>query len=86
MRLAVRCHRWRVLLNLTPQRHNVFGDRDARRLHHCFEHAFIHPHRRADDARAHVRQIGQFEQPLHRAIFAERAVQQREDHVQFDDG
>ena len=37
--------------------------------------------RRRQHARAHVRQIGQLQQALHRAVFAEGAVQHREDHV-----
>ncbi len=49
------------------------------------EDRLVHAHRRADNARADVGQPGQFQQPLHRAVLAEGAVEHREEHVQLGD-
>src|SRR3989338_4783970 len=45
-------------------------------------HLFVHPQRRAEHARAHVGQVGQLEQSLHGAVFAEGAVQDGENDVE----
>lgn len=52
------------------------------RLHHVFEDRFVHAHGAAYDARAHIRHIHQFEQALHRAVFAHRPVQHRQHHIE----
>ena len=41
----------------------------------------VHARRRREHARADVRHVEALEQPLHRAVLAERAVQHREDRV-----
>ncbi len=44
----------------------------------------VHPDRGADDARAHVRQVGQLEQPLHRAVLAVGPVEQGEHDIDVE--
>ena len=48
---------------------------------HALHHDLVHADRGAEHARADVRQAGELEQALHRAVFAVRAVQQREHDV-----
>ena len=48
-----------------------------------FHHLLVHGDGGGQHAGAHVGEIGEFEQALHRAILAEGAVQDRKDHVDF---
>ena len=58
------------------------GDlRHAGGRHHLLEHDLVHAQRRRQHARADVRHVEQLEQPLDRAVLAERAVQDREHGV-----
>jgi len=41
----------------------------------------VHPHRRAEHARADIGDVGELEETLHGAVLAVGAVQDREDHV-----
>ncbi len=50
----------------------------------ALHHHLVHRDRRADDARPHVRQVGQLEQALHGAVLAVGAVQQREHDVDVE--
>ena len=52
---------------------------------HRLAHVLVHRHRRGEHARADVRDAGGLEQPLHRAVLAERPVQHREDDVDVAD-
>ena len=60
-------------------RQTVGGEHQlGRRLVHC--------DRGREHAGAHVRHVGQFEKPLHGAVFAVRSVQYREDDIQRQAG
>ena len=56
-------------------------DRDAGVAQHGLEQILVHAERRAEHAGADVRHAGELEQPLHRAVLAERAVQDRQHDV-----
>ena len=71
-----------MLASSRVDRH-IFDDRQHAFLTDTFHHLLIHGDGGAEHARAHVGQVGQFEQALHGAIFAEGAVQHGEDHVDF---
>ncbi len=71
----------RSLLPFRAQNRQKFADRQPRLQEKPLLHVLVHAHGRADHARAHVRQAGEIEQALHRAVFAVGAVQHREDHV-----
>ena len=60
---------------------HVFYYGQPRFLAQPLHHLLIHGDRRRQHARADVGQIGQFEQALHRAVFAECAVEDRKDDV-----
>ena len=47
----------------------------------ALHYILIHGDGGTENIGAHVRQIGQFEQPLHTAVFAEGAVEGREDDI-----
>jgi len=49
--------------------------------HHRLEDVLVHAQRRGEHAGTHVGNAGELEQPLHRAVLAERPVQDREDDV-----
>ena len=53
---------------------------DEQRLHDVF----VHAGGGAEDAGANVRNVGQFEKTLNRAVFAKCAVQHRKDHINVD--
>ena len=55
------------------------GLRDPGGQRDLLGHRLVHADRRAEHAAADVRHAGQFEHPLHRAVLAERAVEQRQD-------
>ena len=56
-------------------------DRNAAVPHHLLEEVLVHRERRARDAGADVRDARELEQPLHRPVLAERAVQDRQHDV-----
>ena len=55
--------------------------RDAAVAHHLLEEVLVHRERGCGHPGADVRDIGEIEQPLHSAVLAERAVQDRQDDV-----
>ena len=55
--------------------------RDAVVAQHRLEEVLVHAERRAEHAGADVGHARELEQPLHRAVLAERPVQHREDDV-----
>src|SRR3954447_8512313 len=58
------------------------GDlRHVRGGEHLLEDHLVHAQRGGEHARAHVRHVEQLQQPLHRAVLAERAVQRWEDRL-----
>src|SRR6266516_3147849 len=61
--------------------HQVGGLLDAGGGEHHLGHGLVHRQRRGEHAAADVGQAGELEQPLHGAVLAVGAVQQREDHV-----
>ena len=56
---------------------DVARDRDPAVAEHRLEEVLVHAERRRRDAGADVRHAGELEQALHRAVLAERAVQDR---------
>ena len=60
---------------------NVIGDGHARRLHHDLGLMLVHCESGRQYARMGVRQLDQFEQPLHHTAFAEHAVQRVERNI-----
>src|SRR5690606_24069444 len=48
---------------------------------HLFHHDLVHPHRRRENPRPHIGNLGQFQQPLNRAVFPVRSVKHGEHHV-----
>ena len=71
----------RVLDRVAEPDRVVRGDRDAAVAHDLLEQVLVHRERRGRDARADVGDVGELEQPLHRPVLAERAVQDRQDDV-----
>src|SRR4029079_13459646 len=71
----------RVLRPLADPQRDVARDRDAAVAHHGLEDVLVHRQRRAEDARADVGHPRELEQALHRAVLAERPVQDRKDDV-----
>ncbi len=57
-------------------------DREAGRGEERLHHRFVHADRRSEDARPHVRDVRELEEPLHRAVLAVRTVQNREDDIE----
>ena len=57
--------------------------RDMVREHDILEDALVHPNRGAGHTGADIRQIGQFEETLHGAIFTIGAMEGREDHIEI---
>ncbi len=51
---------------------------------HLLHRDLVHPDRGAEHPRAHVRQAGELEQPLHGAVLAVRTVEQRDHHVDVE--
>ncbi len=66
-----------TLAEREPARHG-----QVRRGERALHHHLVHRDGRPDDARADVRHARELEQPLHGAVLAVRAVQQRDDHVE----
>ena len=66
---------------LAVAQHEVVRLRQAARGERALHHHLVHADRGADDPGAHVRQVGQLEQPLDGAVLAVRTVQQREHDV-----
>jgi hypothetical protein len=60
--------------------------RDPAVAHHLLEEILVHRERRARDPRADVRDACKLEQPLHRPVLAERAVEDRQDDVDRAEG
>ena len=56
-------------------------DGHAAVAHHRLEDVLVHAERRGEHPGADVRNVRQLEQPLHSAVLAERAVQDRQDDV-----
>ena len=66
---------------LAVAKRNVSGDRNAAVAQHFLEEVLVHAERRRRDAGSDVRDTGELEQALDSAVLAERAVQDREHHV-----
>src|ERR1039458_7253438 len=60
--------------------HDGYSGGNKQRLHDVF----VHARSRAQHARAHISDVGQFEKTLNRSVFAERAVQHRENNIDVD--
>ena len=75
-----------VRLPLVPQHHPVRAHRQAARREHQLHHRLVHADRGGEHAGADVRDVGELEQTLDRAVLAVRAVQHREDHVEVEAG
>jgi hypothetical protein len=60
---------------------DVLGNGQAAFGADAFEQLLVHGHGRGHDAGADVREVGEFEQALHGAVFTEGAVEDREDDV-----
>ena len=71
----------RVLDRIAEPDRVVRGDRDAAVAHDLLEQVLVHREGRGGDAGADVRDAGELEEPLHRSVLAERAVEDREDDV-----
>ncbi len=71
----------RVLDGIARAQRHVARDRDAAVAQHGLEQVLVHAERRRGDARADVRDACQLQQPLHRPVLAERAVQDGQDDV-----
>ena len=69
------------LLPLRPRNGDEIAHRQALLQKEPFGDVLIHAHRRAQHARSDEGQPGQFQQALHRAVFAIGAVQHGKDHV-----
>ena len=65
----------RVLDRVAEPDRVVRRDRDAAVAHDLLEQVLVHRERGRCDAGADVGDVGELEQPLHRAVLAERAVQ-----------
>ena len=68
----------RVVGLVAGAQRDVRGDRDAVVAEHGLEDVLVHAERRGEHARADVRDAGELEQALHRAVLAERARAGRE--------
>jgi hypothetical protein len=68
-------------LKLAAQHGHVLHDRQSRGAKQRLHDVFIHARGRAEHARAHVGDVGQFEQALNGAVFAEGSVQHGEDDI-----
>jgi hypothetical protein len=77
----VRGDRIRVAIPLPPEDDDIRSHREAARQEQRLHHRLVHAHRRSEDAGADVRDVGEFEQPLHRPILAVRTVKDRKDDV-----
>ena len=71
----------RVLDRVAEPDRVVRGDRDAAVAHDLLEQVLVHRERRGRDAGADVGNVRELEQALHRAVLAERAVQERQNDV-----
>ena len=71
----------RVLDRVAEPDRVVRGDGDAAVAHHLLEQVLVHRERGGRDAGADVGDVRELEQPLHRPVLAERAVQDRQDDV-----
>src|SRR4029077_13642227 len=49
-------------------------------------HSLVHPHRRSQDAGSDVRDVGEIQETLQRAVLASRAVHDRENDVETTGG
>ena len=65
---------------------DVACDRDSPVAEDRLEEVLVHAERRRSDTSADVRHACEFEQPLHRSVLAERAVQDREHDVDLAEG
>src|SRR5262249_57122716 len=71
----------RVLDGVAESNRVVPRNGDAAVAHDLLEEILVHRERRRRDACADVGDVRELEQPLHRAVLAERAVEDREDDV-----
>jgi hypothetical protein len=69
-----------------PQEDPVRADRKSARGERDLHHPLVHADRGGEDARAHIGNVGELEQALHRAVLAVRSVQHREDDVETHAG
>jgi hypothetical protein len=71
----------RVLDRVADPDRVVARNGNAAVAHHLLEEVLVHREGGRGHARADVRHVDELEQPLHRAVLAERPVQDREDDV-----
>ena len=64
----------------------VLGDRQTARGERQLHERLVHAHRRCQDTGADIRDVGELEQPLNRAVLAERAMQHGKDDVEAKAG
>ena len=76
----------RLVSPLRAADHGVVHHREPFRPERALHHRLVHGRGGADDSRPDVGEPGQLEEPLHGAVLAEGAVQQREDHVEARGG
>ena len=74
----LRAHGVRLVAPARLADRGVVDLRHAGRGQHVLEHDLVHAQRRGEHARADVRDVEQLEQALHRAVLAERPVQDGE--------
>ena len=79
-------HRGRVAHPVAAAHHRIVDDRQTALGEDHLHHRLVHAHRRGEHAAADIGDVGELEQPLHRAVFAIRTVQHREDHVETEAG
>ena len=79
-----RQHRVAIAIPLGADEAVPVADRQAARGEQHLHHRLVHARRRRQHAGTDIRNVGQFEQALHRAVFAVRAVQHRKHHVELE--
>src|SRR5439155_1225502 len=73
-------------LEIAPPDDPVVDDWQTGVAEDDFHHRLVHAERRAQDTRTDVRDVGQFQETLQRALLATHAVHDREDHVEPSQG
>ena len=66
---------------VTEPEREMARDGNAAVAHHLLEQVLVHTERRGGDAGADVRHVGELEQPLHRPVLAEGAVEDRQHDI-----
>ncbi len=71
-----------LILPLRPRNREIRSLRQSRHGEQLLHHVLIHPRRGPQHPRPDIRQIRHLQQPLNRAILAERPMQHRKDQIQ----